>query len=192
VTDHATYTVRELDASTWDAFAELVERNNGIFGGCWCMGFHPASDEPGVDHRTAKEARVRSGDAHAALVLDADGVAQGWCQYGNPLELPRIKHGREYRKDEPPRPDWRITCFYVDTRHRGQGVARAALGGAVEQIARRGGGLVEAIPEVVTGRTAHGRFLYSATVELFEDFGFERVRQVGKHAWIVSRVVAPA
>ena len=35
------YTTRPLDASTWDAFAELVERNNGIFGGCWCMGYHP-------------------------------------------------------------------------------------------------------------------------------------------------------
>ena len=34
------YTVRPLDASTWDAFAELVERNNGVFGGCWCLGFH--------------------------------------------------------------------------------------------------------------------------------------------------------
>ena len=31
------YTTRPLDASTWDAFAELVERNNGIYGGCWCM-----------------------------------------------------------------------------------------------------------------------------------------------------------
>jgi len=35
------YTVRALDDSTWLAFAELVERNNGIFGGCWCMGMHP-------------------------------------------------------------------------------------------------------------------------------------------------------
>jgi hypothetical protein len=28
------YTVRPLDASTWDAFAELVERNGGVMGGC--------------------------------------------------------------------------------------------------------------------------------------------------------------
>jgi hypothetical protein len=34
------YTIRPLDASTWAAFAELVERNNRIFGGCWCMGYH--------------------------------------------------------------------------------------------------------------------------------------------------------
>jgi hypothetical protein len=36
-----TYTVKALDESTWDAFAPLVERNNGVFDGCWCMGFHP-------------------------------------------------------------------------------------------------------------------------------------------------------
>jgi hypothetical protein len=29
-----TYTVRALDEATWAAFAALVERNNGIFGGC--------------------------------------------------------------------------------------------------------------------------------------------------------------
>jgi hypothetical protein len=27
-------TIRPLDASTWEAFAELAERHNGIFGGC--------------------------------------------------------------------------------------------------------------------------------------------------------------
>jgi ribosomal protein S18 acetylase RimI-like enzyme len=183
------FTTRPLNADTWDAFAELVERNNGIFGGCWCIGYHPERRQKGISHRAAKEDRVRTDRAHAALVLDADGVAQGWCQYGSPEELPGIKHRAAYDKDAPPLPDWRITCFYVDTKHRGQGVARAALDGALEQIAEGGGGLVEAIPEVTAGRQAPGRFLYNATVELFEQFGFTRVRQVGKHAWIVSRVV---
>ncbi len=80
----------------------------------------------------------------------------------------------------------------MDRRHRGQGVARAALEGALDQIAHAGGGLVEAISEVTAGREAPGRFLFSATVELFEEYGFTRVRQVGKHAWIVSRVVEGA
>jgi ribosomal protein S18 acetylase RimI-like enzyme len=185
------YEVRQLDASTWDAFAELVERNHGIFGGCWCIGYHPECGEKGVDYRAAKERRVRTDGAHAALVLDEAGLAQGWCQYGSPEELPNIKHKREYDKDAPPRPDWRITCFYVDKKHRGQGVARAALEGALNLIARAGGGLVEAIPEVTAGREAPGRFLFSATVELFEQYGFTRRRQVGKHAWIVGKVIDP-
>lgn len=185
------YTTKPLDASTWDVFAELVERNNGVFGGCWCMGYHPAWGEPGVGNRAAKEDLVRAGRAHAALVLDQGGVAQGWCQYGDPAELPRIKHRRFYQKDPPPTPDWRITCFFVDKAHRGQGVARAGLGGALGLIGRAGGGLVEAVPEMTAGRQAHGRFLFSATVELFEQFGFHRDRQVGKHAWVVSRTVDP-
>ena len=32
---------RPLDAGTWPDFARLVEANNGVWGGCWCMGFHP-------------------------------------------------------------------------------------------------------------------------------------------------------
>jgi ribosomal protein S18 acetylase RimI-like enzyme len=187
-----TYTTRPLDASTWDAFAELVERNNGVFGGCWCMGYHPEGCWSGADNRTAKEDRMRSGQAHAALAIDADGLAQGWCQYGSPGELSRIKHRREYDKDAPALPDWRITCFYVDTKHRTMGVARAALEGALDQIAAAGGGVVEAIPEVTAGRVAPGRFLFSATVELFEQYGFRRLRQVGKHAWIVRAEVARA
>lgn len=95
-------------------------------------------------------------------------------------------------KDPPPRRAGGITCFYVDRKHRGQGIARLALEGALGQIARAGGGLVEAISEATTGREAPGRFLFSATVELFEQYGFTRGRPVGKHAWIVSRVVDPA
>ena len=186
------FSVRELDASTWAAFAELVERNGGIFGGCWCIGWHPEAPTPGLDRQAAKRERVTSDRAHAALVFDDDGLAQGWAQWGQPEELSNIKHRRRYDADPPPEPAWRIACFYVDRQHRNQGIARAALGGALDQIAARGGGLVEAIPEVTEGRQAQGRFLFSATVELFEDYGFERVRQVGKHAWIVNRVVAAA
>jgi GNAT superfamily N-acetyltransferase len=185
------HTTRPLDASTWDAFAELVERNNGVYGGCWCIGYHPECGQRELNYRAVKEDRVRTGRAHAALVFDECGAAQGWCQYGSIEELPNIKHKREYDKEAPPAPDWRITCIFVDKRHRGQGIARTALEAALVLIARAGGGLVEAIPEVTTGRAAQGRFLFSATVELFEQYGFSPVRQVGKHAWIVSRGVDP-
>lgn len=187
-----TYTIAHLDASTWDLFAELVERNNGIFGGCWCIAYHPEAGRTDISHREVKENRVRSGRAHAALVLDDNGVAQGWCQYGSPEELSNIKHKRKYDQEPPPVPDWRITCFYVDKRHRGQGIARVALEGALDHIAQSGGGLVEAIPEVTAGREAQSRFLFSTTVELFEQYGFTGQRQVGKHAWIVTKVVDPA
>ena len=91
------YTVKALDQSTWAAFAALVERNNGIFGGCWCMGFHPKESWTDVaQKRAAKEQRVREGKAHAALVFDGEDCA-GWCQFGAPGEVPRIKHAMNRR-----------------------------------------------------------------------------------------------
>lgn len=185
------YTIRPLDASTWDAFAELVDRNNGIYGGCWCIAFHSAYERGISDPRTLKEQLVRAGDAHAALVFDEQGLAQGWCQYGSTDELV-LRHRREYDKDPPTPARWRIACIFADKRHRGQGIARAGLQGALGQIAGVGGGLVEAISETTADRVAQSRFLFSATVELFEQCGFARGRQVGKHAWIVSRVIDPA
>ncbi|MHB1536784.1 MAG: GNAT family N-acetyltransferase [Acidimicrobiales bacterium] len=185
------YTTRPLDASTWDAFADLVERNNGIYGGCWCIAFHTDYRRGASDPRTLKHELVHAGRAHAALVFDEDGRAQGWCQYGSPDEL-NLKHARAYRADPPPPAHWRIACIFVDKAHRGQGIARVALRGALGQIAAAGGGLTEAISETTVGRQAQGRFLFSATVELLEHHGFTRRRQVGKHAWIVSRLVDPA
>jgi hypothetical protein len=65
------YTIQALDESSWDAFARLVEANNGVFGGCWCMGFHlDDSREPALN-RERKLARVQAGRAHAALVFEA-------------------------------------------------------------------------------------------------------------------------
>jgi hypothetical protein len=50
----------------------------------------------------------------------------GWCQFGTPDELPRIKFARAYREIDNDPPDWRITCFFVDRAYRHKGVAAAA------------------------------------------------------------------
>jgi GNAT superfamily N-acetyltransferase len=182
------YKVGRLEAETWNAFADLVERNNGIYGGCWCAPNHVEYERGVSDPRTIKEQLVRCGQAQAALVFDEEGNAQGWCQYGLTDSL-NLKHLREYRKDPPPPAQWRVACIFVDKHHRGEGIARLALEGAIAQIVLAGGGRIEAISETTLGRKSQGRFLFSGTVELFEDLGFGRVRQVGKHAWIVTRTV---
>jgi hypothetical protein len=96
-----TYTVKPLDESTWEAFAALIERNNGIFGGCWCMGFHPeevdGQSTTAISKRERKHSRVRAGTAHAALVFDRDDCV-GWCQFGAPDEVPRIKNRAAYER----------------------------------------------------------------------------------------------
>lgn len=157
------------------------------------MAFHPPRGNPPYsadDNRLAKEQRVRTGTAHAALVYDGDDCV-GWCQFGSPDELPRIKHRRAYDAAGPTPPDWRITCFFSAKTHRRSGVATTALRGALKEIGRLGGGTVESYPEDGTGRRVSASFLHNATLAVFEGQGFERVRQLGKHHWVVRAVVAP-
>jgi GNAT superfamily N-acetyltransferase len=183
--------VRPLDETTWPDFARLVEKHNGVWGGCWCMAFHPEGvgrSRTPEQNRSEKERRVREGRAHAALVYDG-AACVGWCQFGSPDELPRIKHKRAYLGTPGDPAAWRITCFFVDRAYRKRGVASCALGGALQQIARLGGGTVESFPERVDGRSVSASFLHNGTVAMFEDHGFERIRAIGKNHWVVAKVV---
>jgi GNAT superfamily N-acetyltransferase len=187
-----TYTIKALDQSTWPAFAALVEHNNGVFGGCWCMGFHAegvGKDTTAAQNCERKHGRVRAGTAHAALVFDGDECL-GWCQFGPPDELPRIKSRAAYEKGRTTLPDWRIACCYVGKGHRRKGVATAALAGAVGLIAGLGGGTVEGYPEDA-GSVPAG-FLFNGALSTYEKLGFTRDRKIGKHRWVVTRAVTPA
>jgi GNAT superfamily N-acetyltransferase len=185
------FDARALDEATWPDFARLVERHDGVWGGCWCMAFHSEGvgrSKTPAQNRSEKECRVREGRAHAALVYDGEACV-GWCQFGSPEELPRITRRRAYLEAGGDPADWRITCFFVDRERRGKGVASRALGGALEQIALLGGGTVESFPELVDARSVSGSFLHNGTVSLFERHGFERASQIGKHHWVVRKVV---
>jgi GNAT superfamily N-acetyltransferase len=185
------YEIKALDETTWDAFAALVERNNGVFGGCWCIGFHPEGGDRKVTpalNRQRKHERVCAGKAHAALVFDGDGCV-GWCQFGAPDEVPRIKNRTAYEKGRSTTPDWRIACNFVGKGHRRRGVATAALAGALGLIARLGGGTVEGYPE--DARSVPAGFLFHGALSTYEQLGFTRERKIGKHRWVVSMVVEP-
>ncbi len=185
------YKTKALNEKTWPDFAQLVEANNGVWGGCWCMWYHgkiSKADDTPAKKRKAKEQLVREGRAHASLVFDGQDCL-GWCQFGSPDELTRIHNQRAYLATDPVLPDWRITCFFSGKGHRGTGVAAAALQGAIEQIRKLGGGLVEAYPENTEDRKASAAFLFNGTLAMFEQNGFKRSRQIGKHKWVVTRTI---
>jgi GNAT superfamily N-acetyltransferase len=193
MTDTDAYTTRALDPDTWAAFADLAERNNGVWGGCWCTWFHTMNAEKtrdADDNRALKERLVRAGQAHAALVFDGE-VAIGWCEYGPPQELPNINHRKEYEATLERLPNYRITCFFVDRRYRRRGVAMLALRGALELIAQAGGGVVEAYPQDTNGKRITASFLYNGTRSLFEEAGFRYDRPKGKNHTVMSATIAP-
>lgn len=187
------YSTRPLTAGTWSDFAELVEANNGVWGGCWCMGFHPEGLDgtSASQNREAKHAHVRRGTVHQILVYDGEHCV-GWCQYGSPAELPTIKNPKAYNKELAGPPDWRIGCIFTGKGHRRSGVARAAVTAVLAAIKEAGGGLVEAYPEQVDGREPQrGAYFHTGPENLFEEFEFERDRRIAKWRWVMRRRVRP-
>ncbi len=140
------FSVLKLGSPTWPDFVRVVEKHTGVWGGCWCTAFHLKRSEEkewAGKHKALKEKLVRENRSHSALVYEGRDIV-GWCQFGPPLELPSRMSG--YGKLDVAPPDWRVTCFFVDRDHRREGVARAALEGALRLIAAKGGGTVDGYP----------------------------------------------
>src|SRR5580765_2891485 len=177
------YRIEPLSPQTWDAFAHLAERHNGVWGGCWCTWFHCYPDPPerkALGNREIKRLLIDEDRAHAALVFDGD-VAIAWAEYGPVGELPNIHHRKEWERGLERAPDFRITCLFVDRDYRRQGVAATAVRGALSLIAAAGGGLVEAYPhDLPPDKKTSASFLYNATRTMYERLGFDYQRPKGK------------
>ena len=191
----ASLTIAPLSVETWPAFEAMVERHNGIFGGCWCTHFQPECAEraPGYEgSRAMKKAYVEQGIAHAALVMDgAEAIA--WAEYGTPEELPNLHHRKQYDATKTADPDYRITCVFVDKRHRRQGMTELAITGALDLIAQAGGGRVESYPHDLTHQTKKrsSSFLYNGTRGLYERLGFTYDRPKGLKNCVMVKTVEP-
>lgn len=183
------FTVRELGPETWPDFAQIVEKHNGVWGGCWCMAFHHKTGKTtgtAAGNRALKERLVRGGESHAALVYDGAQVV-GWCQFGPPSELPGRMSG--FARLGMDLPDWRIPCFFVDRDRRRDGVAKAALGGALRIIASKGGGTVHGYPISVRGKPYSSSFLWGGTESMFAEAGFHVIGHLGPSKLVMRKVV---
>lgn len=183
---------RELTPARWSDFEALFRRYHGVQAGCWCMFYHREGPTGPLASQARQDANRRDhmellkrGKAHGILVY-MSGRPVGWCQFGRREELPRIEKGRKYRAmagllGEPAR--WRITCFFVDRPYRRSGIAGHALRAALQAMARRGGGIIEAYP------ATHGRAVatWFGTLSMFRREGFRVVRPFGESNVLVRR-----
>ncbi len=145
-------------------------------------------------NRALKKAYVEKGEAHAALVMDGD-EAVAWAEYGPPpVDLPTLHHFKQYDATKTVNPDYRITCVFVDKRYRRQGVTELAITGALEQIARAGGGRVESYPHDLTDQTKKmsSSFPYNGTRRLDERLGFAYGRPKGLQNCVMVKTVEAA
>jgi hypothetical protein len=137
------FTTKLLSTRTCDDFEALFAEGTG-WGRCGCLfALDAARATKGgtwADQREANLGTMRGlvaqGRSHGILVYDG-GAPVAWCQFvaRDQLRLDGVAS---------PGADWFITCFVVDPRYRGLGTTQVALRAAVQAIARKGGGVIEA------------------------------------------------
>ena len=180
-------------------FADLVERHNGVFGGCWCTYFHSLTRDKDRTYESNRDLKCqlverRACPRRAGLRRRRGGGLGGVRATGGTAEHPSST--RSTRRAWSTAPDYRITCIFVDRRYRRGGVAALALRGALDLISQAGGGVVEGYPHDMSkqpeGKKMSSSFLYNGTRRMYEEAGFTYQRSKGQKNCVMIRTIAPA
>ena len=187
-------TVKPLSPQTWPDFEALFEKHRGVRGGCWCVYYLCKSTDYNRMGREGRHAFHRElamqGRAQGLLSYEGD-TPVGWCQFGPPDVLSQYDRGRTYpHLDIAPedRPQWRISCLFTDKHRRSRGIALFTLHAALEEIARRGGGVVEAFPLDAEGMPHN---VFSGSADMYHREGFAFVARLTKNTVLMRKHVLP-
>jgi GNAT superfamily N-acetyltransferase len=187
-------TVRPLTSDDWPIVAQLFGAN-GACGGCWCMWWRVPRggklwDEcKGDKNRDAFRRLIKAGKVHAILAFAGEEPI-GWCCFGPREDFVRMKRMRALQHQSPAGA-WAITCFYIPSRWRGQGVASALLEAATARAFELGASAVEGYPKVPKDENTRmpGAFAWTGVPALFERTGYEEMEREGdlRPVYITSR-----
>jgi len=177
-------TLRDIVRVTPDRWDELVELfgPSGAYSNCWCTFFRQRGSEydagcrrGGVGNRALLARIIAEGRVPGLMAVDATTRAPlGWVSVA-----PRPEFGRVMRSpllDPAAREDegvWSVVCFWVPRAHRGRGVARSLLDGAVRYALEQGAASIEGYPVDTEGERRPASNIYTGTLELFARAGFE-------------------
>ncbi|MGI8998742.1 MAG: GNAT family N-acetyltransferase [Candidatus Limnocylindria bacterium] len=159
---------------------------------CWFASFRVR----GVDFRNSTATSNRAvleravdglEDRAPGLIAYRDGEAIGWVSLGPRDDYERLKHSKMLAPIDD-KPVWSIVCFVVGRKARGQGVAAALLGAAVDYAREHGATLLEGYPVETDGARIPSANAYMGTRRMFERAGFTVVE---RRQWNRATAVRP-
>lgn len=174
-------TVRPLTPERWpDLEALFNAKGCSVARGCWCMFYRRSGAQgPLRSGTTAAQANradlkklVNNGNP-PGLIGYQGKVPVGWVSLGPREDYAKLKRS-PVMKPVDEKPVWSIICFVVPSEHRGQGVARALLDGAIAYAKKQGATLLEAYPVDKPGRSPDD-FMWFGAKSMYDDAGFEEV-----------------
>lgn len=174
--------VTPLTPERWDDFEELFGKQGACYG-CWCTYFRlPPKLRKQNDrdaNRAFMKARVEAGPPPGMLAYDEGGRAVGWVQAGPRADVPEWNNAGRVTAplDDAPVSDkgvWAVSCFFVRSAARGQGISHKLLDGAIGFARKNGARLVEACP-IDEAKQAKSVGLFVGSTRVFAKAGFREV-----------------
>jgi len=179
-------TIHPLTPDRWGDL-EALFGPRGACGGCWCMTWRlprkQFDQQKGEGNRAAFREIVRSGQVPGLLAYLDDGPV-GWVAVAPRDRFPVLQRSRVLAPVDD-LPVWSVTCFFIQRRHRGQGVAAALLAAALDFARQHGATMVEGYPTPVRSGKMPDAFAWTGTESLFAAAGFQVAarRGTGKAVW---------
>lgn len=172
-----------LTPDRWPDLEDLFGPERGASSGCWCMWPRLVGAEFKAMARAGRKDAFRSiveaGPPPGLLAYDG-GRAVGWCAVGPRASFARFQRAKSSRptEEEQAGPNssrvHAITCFYVRTGYRRQGM-KARLTAAAIDLARRHGALaIDACP-IESDRPHMWGEGFVGSPSMFASFGFREI-----------------
>ena len=180
------FEIHPLTPQRWRDFETLFGAH-GAYGGCWCMWWRSSRREfekcKGEGNRRAMKAIVDSGKIPGLLAyLGTEPV--GWCSVAPREEFSSLERSPVLKRLDD-QPVWSIVCFYVAKSFRGQGIAEALIGGALDYVRSRGGSMVEAYPTPPKENPLAPVSSYMGLPSMFIRSGFVECARPSRSKWVM-------
>jgi ribosomal protein S18 acetylase RimI-like enzyme len=191
--------IKPLTPARWRDLETLFNaRGCSVARGCWCMCYRRSGSRgplpPGMTHARANRADLKAlvdtGEP-PGLIGYRGKVPVGWISLGPREDYAKLRRS-PVMKPVDDLPVWSIVCFVVPSEHRGQGVARALLDGAIAYARKRGATLLEAYPVDRKRRSSDDAMWFGAK-SMYDHAGFEEVaRRKPERPIVRIRTARPA
>ena len=125
-------------------------------------------------NRAAMKKVVASGRVPGLLAY-LEGKPVGWISVAPREEFGRIERSPVSKAVDDETGVWSIVCWYIDRRHRGQGVGSALLTAAVNYASRKGARIIEGYPVDPSRRKHSNAEAFVGIDAMFREAGFREV-----------------
>lgn len=176
------YLIAPLTPDRWHDL-EALFGPRGACAGCWDMWYRIKRStweaQKGEGNREAFRQIVESGAVPGLVAYDGE-KAVGWVAV-QPREAYSVLARSSVLKPVDDHPAWAITCFFIASSHRHEGLTSQLAEAAVNHALSHGARIIEAYPTEPRTGDAPDFYLFTGIPSTFERLGFVEVARRSPH-----------